>query len=566
MKCETDILIIGTGGAGLRAAIEVANNNANVIIVGKTLLGKAHTVMAEGGINAALGNIDHKDNWKIHFADTIKEGQFLNDWRMVEIMTKEAPQIILELEKYGALFDRTEDGKIMQRAFGGHTYKRTCHVADRTGLEIMQVLMAEVRRRKDFIVNLEECIITKLVKEKNKVIGALGISLRTGEMVEIKCKAVILATGGLARIYRISTNAWETVGDGYALALDVGAELMDMEMIQFHPTGMVYPESAEGILVTESVRGEGGILLNFKGERFMRRYDPVRMELGTRDVVARAIFNEIREGRGTKNNGVWLDISHKSREFIEKKLPKMIDKFKDFADIDITKEKMEVAPTAHYMMGGIRVDSETCRSKIEGLFAAGEITAGVHGANRLGGNSLIDILVFGKRAGKYAAIYIKNKNHGKIPDRISKEEWGRLVKPFKNKNGVRPIIIKMQLQKLMWNNVGIVRNERLLRKALEDVQKIKKKIKNISVKGTRVYNHDWIQYLDLSAMIPVCEAVIRSAILRKESRGAHFRADYQNKDDRKWMKNIVITKNAKRLSAFTRSVPNMPINLRKLLE
>jgi len=435
MKYKTDVLVIGAGGAGLRAALAAADNNVKVILVGKTLLGKAHTVMAEGGINAALGNVDPKDNWNVHFGDTIKEGQFLNDWRMVEIMAKEAANTILELESYGALFDRTPEGKIMQRAFGGHTYKRTCHIGDRTGLEIMQVLMSEVMKRDKGIRNMEEVIITKLVKnKKNAIIGALGISLRTGEMVIVECKGVILATGGLARIYQKSTNAWETVGDGYALALDVGAELQDMEMVQFHPTGMVAPKSVAGMLVTESVRGEGGILLNAKGERFMKKYDPKKMELSTRDIVSRAVFTEIAKGRETKNKGVWLDISHKPKRFIEKKLPKMIDKFKDFADVDITKEKMEVAPTAHYAMGGVRVDAKSCQSRVNGLFAAGEITAGLHGANRLGGNSLIDILIFGRMAGKHAADHAKRKKFQTIPERIIKQEQKRLTSPFeKNK-------------------------------------------------------------------------------------------------------------------------------------
>lgn len=562
---KADVLIIGAGGAGLRAAIEAADNGATVMVVGKTLLGKSHTVMAEGGINAALGNLDPQDNWRIHFADTVREGQFINNWRMVEIMTKEAAEIIKELETYGALFDRTEDGKIMQRAFGGHTYRRACHIADRTGLEIMQVLIAEVRRRNGKILNLEECIITKLVKKTGKIIGALGISLRTGSIIRIHCKAIILATGGLARVYRISTNAWETVGDGYALALDAGAELQDMEMIQFHPTGMVYPESAEGILVTESVRGEGGILLNAKGERFMKRYDPAKMELSTRDVVARAIFNEILKGRGTKNRGVYLDISHKPKEFIEKKFPKMIEKFKDFAAIDITKEKMGVAPTAHYAMGGIHVGPEMGNSHIKGLFAAGEITAGVHGANRLGGNSLMDILVFGKRAGKYAARYTKKKRFKNIPATGIKKEMLRLNKPFKNKKGVRPIILKERLQGIMWNNVGIVRNAHLLKMALRQLQKIKKSVNKISVSGSKIYNHDWIQYLDLLVMIPSCEAIIKSALLRKESRGAHFRTDYPRKDDKRWLKNIIVKMKNNKLFLSKHLVPELPNSLKGFL-
>ncbi len=562
MEYKTDVLIVGAGGAGLMAAIEAADLGAEVVVIGKTLLGKAHTVMAEGGINAALGNVDSPDNWTVHFADTMKEGQMINNWQMVETITKEAPKIIKKLESYGALFDRTPEGKVMQRAFGGQSFRRTCHIADRTGLEIMQALSAEVRRRN--IKNIEECIITKIVRIKNKVVGALGISLRSGEIISIDCKAIILATGGLARVYSRSTNAWETVGDGYALALDAGAELQDMEMVQFHPTGMVYPESAEGLLVTESVRGEGGILLNAKNERFMSCYDPARMELSTRDVVARAIFKEIVEGRGTRHNGVWLDISHKPKDFIEKKLPKMIGKFKDFADIDITKEKMEVAPSAHYAMGGLCVHSETCQSSVEGLFAAGEVAAGVHGANRLGGNSLLDILVFGRISGRNAALYATHKESGEILPRVLKQEEQRLCRPFE-RQGVRAIDIKKRLQSLMWTNAGIVRNETQLNFALKEIKNIKKDAERIEVRGSRVYNHDWIQYIDVMAMIPVCEMIVSSALMRKESRGAHYRSDYLEKKDL-WLKNIVVRKDGENLKLLLRPVPEVPERLKVFLK
>lgn len=565
MRYKTDILIIGTGGAGLRAAIEAADNNTKVILVGKTLLGKAHTVMAEGGINAALGNVDPQDNWEIHFKDTMEEGHLINDWRMVEIMTKEAPKAIMELENYGALFDRTPEGKIIQRAFGGHSYKRTCHIGDRTGLEIMQVLMQEVMRRQNKIENIEEIIITKLVKNKKKeIIGVLGISLRTGEIIVIECKAIIMAAGGLARVYRRSTNAWENVGDGCALALDAGAELQDMEMIQFHPTGMAYPKTSEGVLVTESVRGEGGILLNAQGERFMSKYDPQKMELSTRDVVSRAIFTEIMEGRKTEHNGVWLDISHKPKKFIEKKLPKMISKFKDLADVDITKQKMEVAPTAHYSMGGIKVDAETGASKVKGLFAAGEITTGVHGANRLGGNSLIDILIFGKITGKNTAVYAKSKNLESIPEELVKQEQKRLTIPFEQ-NGVKPVVLKKRIQEVMWENVGIMRNEKGLTKALEEIKKIKTELKNVSITGSKEYNHTWIQYLDLLAMLPTCEAIIESALFREESRGAHFRTDYPSKNN-EWLKNIVVKSEKGKLSLNTIVVSKIPEKLAGFLK
>lgn len=562
MDYKTDVLIVGAGGAGLMAAIEAADSGAEVMIIGKTLLGKAHTVMAEGGINAALSNVDSQDNWAVHFADTMKEGQMINNWQMVETITKQAPEIIKKLESYGALFDRTPEGKVLQRAFGGQSFRRTCHIADRTGLEIMQALSAETRRRN--IKNMEECIITKIARIRNKVAGALGISLRSGGIISIHCKAIILATGGLARVYSRSTNAWETVGDGYALALDAGAELQDMEMVQFHPTGMVYPESAEGLLVTESVRGEGGILLNAKNERFMSRYDSVRMELSTRDVVARAIFKEITGGRGTEHNGVWLDISHKPKDFIEKKLPKMIGKFKDFADIDITKEKMEVAPSAHYAMGGLCVHPETCQSSVEGLFSAGEVAAGVHGANRLGGNSLLDILVFGRIAGRNAALFVKHSKRGEILTRVLEQEEQRIFRPF-DRRGIRAIDVKKRLQHLMWNKAGIVKNEAHLNFALKEIKNIRKDAERIEVRGSQVYNHDWIQYIDVMAMIPVCEMIVNSALMRKESRGAHYRSDYPEKNE-SWLKNIIVRKDGEHLKLLLRSVPEVPDRLKVLLK
>jgi len=554
MNYKTDVLIIGTGGAGLRAAIEAADAGTKALLVGKTLLGKAHTVMAEGGINAALGNVDPDDTWKVHFKDTIMEGLFLNDWRMVDLMTRTAPDIIKELESFGALFDRTPKGKIMQRAFGGATYRRTCHIADRTGLEIIQVLMAEVKRRK--IKSIDEVIITKLVTKKRAVIGAIGIELRTGKILTVTCKSIILATGGHARIYKRSTNAWETVGDGYTLAMKAGAALQDMEMVQFHPTGMVYPESVEGVLVTESVRGEGGILRNAKGERFMKKYDPKRMELSTRDVVARANYQEIMEGRGTKLGGVWLDISHKPRAFIEKKLPKMIQKFKDFADVDITKEPMEVAPTAHYAMGGIHIHHATCQTNIKGLFAAGEAAAGIHGANRLGGNSLIDILVFGKLSGEHAAQYAKKAKYQKVSQAAIKKEEARLFAGFTRK-GERPIKLIREVKQLMWKHVGIVRDEKSLEQAVKMVNDLKKRLSKLSVSGSKAYNHELAQYIHVTAMIPTCEAIIKSALLRKESRGAHYRKDHP-KTDKKWVKNILVTAKAGKLKLITKPVPKSP--------
>ena len=399
---NTDILIIGGGGAGLRAAIEAYDNrinNAKIIIVSKSLPGKAHTVMAEGGIAASLGDVDDKDNWKVHFSDTFKEGVYLGNYKMIEILVKEAPERVYELEKYGALFDRTKEGKIMQRAFGAHTYKRLCHIGDKTGMEIIRVLEDQVLKRN--IEFLDELQITKIFKHENKIIGAIGLDLKSGNFILINCRAIILASGGCGRLYKTTSNSLETTGDGLAMAYDIGCELIDMEMVQFHPTGMVYPLGVKGLLVTEGIRGEGGILLNNKNERFMKKYSPKRMELDARDVVARAIYNEIKIGNGTEHNGVYLDISHKGASFIKKKLPAMYEQFKEFADIDITKQKMEVGPTVHYHMGGIKTNPGTCETNINGLFAAGEVAGGLHGANRLGGNSLADILVFGRRAGLF---------------------------------------------------------------------------------------------------------------------------------------------------------------------
>ncbi len=438
-ELDSDILIIGSGGAGLRAAIEAGANGASVVVVSKSLLGKAHTVMAEGGIAASLGDVDSKDSWEVHFSDTIIEGVFLGNWRMAEILAKEAPERVYELERYGALFDRTPEGKIMQRAFGAHTYRRLCHVGDKTGLELIRTLEDRILHMNNISV-MDETLITKIVSKDNKVIGAIGFEMKTGKFVVFNTKSVIIATGGLGRIYKITSNSWESTGDGIALAFKAGAKLVDMEMIQFHPTGMVWPPGVKGLLVTEGVRGEGGILLNSKGERFMLRYSPKKKELDARDVVARAIYNEIKNGNGTEHGGVYLDITHKGAAFIKKKLPAMYEQFKEFAGIDITKEKMEVAPTVHYFMGGILVDAETCKTNIEGLYAAGETAGGLHGANRLGGNSLADILVFGRRAGLYASEYIKNAKAGKIGVREIEAEIDNVKKYIDNKNkGVNPM-------------------------------------------------------------------------------------------------------------------------------
>ena len=402
---EHDVLIIGAGGAGLRAAIEALAQGASVGVVCKSLLGKAHTVMAEGGIAAAMANVDPADNWKVHFRDTMRGGKLLNNWRMAQLHAQEAPERVRELEQWGALFDRTEKGEILQRAFGGHTFKRLCHVGDRTGLELIRTLQDRgVQQGVDCYM---ECTVTRLLMENGRFAGAFAYWRENGRFIVFKAKAVVIATGGIGKAWTVTSNSWEYTGDGMALAYEAGAELMDMEFVQFHPTGMVWPPGVQGILVTEAVRGEGGILRNKLGERFMEKYDPKRMELSTRDVVARSIYTEVREGRGTEHGGAYLDISHKPAEYVKKKLPSMYHQFKELADVDITKEPMEVGPTCHYMMGGIRVEAETGQSSMPGIFAAGEAAAGLHGANRLGGNSLSDLLVFGRRAGMAAAAHAK---------------------------------------------------------------------------------------------------------------------------------------------------------------
>ncbi len=517
--------------------------------------------MAEGGINAALGNVDPEDNWKIHMKDTIKEGVYLGNPRMVELLTRNAESMILELEKYGAIFDRTEEGRIRQRAFGAQSYRRTCHISDKTGLEIMNVLVEQIH--KNNIKNMPEVFVTKLLTVKNKIIGAVGVDLKSGEVLIFNAKVIILATGGFAKVYKITTNAWENVGDGIALAYDLGVELMDMEMIQFHPTGMIYPEVARGILVTEAVRGDGGHLLNNKGERFMKNYDSKRMELSARDIVARANYNEIFHGRGTKKGGVYLDISHKGKKFINKHLPKMVKQFKEFADLDITKEKMEVAPTAHYSMGGIKIDTETCSTKIKGLYAAGEVTGGVHGSNRLGGNSLMEILVFGKIAGRSAAKYAKKTKLTGIDNKEVEKEVERITSPL-NKKGIRAESIKEKLQGIMWEKVGIIRNEKDLQEALREIKKLKSYVKKIGVKGDLRYNHGWMSYIDIHNMILVSELIIMSALTRKESRGGHYREDYK-KTDKEWELNIVCKKIEEKINLRKEKVPSMKKELRSIL-
>ena len=537
---QCDVLIVGAGGAGLRAAIESFENGSNTLVVCKSLLGKAHTVMAEGGIAAALGNVDSKDSWKVHFSDTIVEGQDLSNWHMAEIFAKEAPERVYELEHYGALFDRTPDGKIMQRAFGAHSYRRLCHIGDRTGLELIRTLEDQVLKRR--IPYMDEVEITGIFKESSSgsVSGALGIKIRTGELLLFKCKAIILATGGCGKVYAVTSNSWESTGDGIALAFRAGAELMDMEMIQFHPTGMIYPEGVRGMLVTEGVRGEGGILTNAKGERFMEKYDPKRKDLSARDVVSRSIYTELMAGNGTANGAVYLDIRHRGADYIKKKLPSMYFQFLEFAGVDITKEKMEVAPTVHYQMGGIRVDPETCETSIKGLYASGEVACGLHGANRLGGNSLSDILVFGRRAGMAASSYAKNAASKELSNEDIDKEIARILSPFNNTNGANPFELKEKIADIMWKFVGIVRNEADLAKGLEEIRKIRLDSKSVQAKGVRAYNQSWADSMAVWNMVLDCETIIMSALERKESRGAHTRSDYPKKDNENWLVNIIV--------------------------
>jgi succinate dehydrogenase / fumarate reductase flavoprotein subunit len=560
---DHDVLIIGAGGAGLRAALGALAQGAKVAVVCKSLLGKAHTVMAEGGIAAAMANVDSADDWRTHFRDTMRGGKLLNNWRMAQIHAQEAPERVRELEQWGALFDRTQDGQILQRAFGGHTFRRLCHVGDRTGLEMIRTLQDRgVQLGIDVYM---ECTISRLLKDGDRIAGAFGYWREQGRFVVFRAKSVVLATGGIGKAWKITSNSWEYTGDGMALAYDAGAELMDMEFVQFHPTGMVWPPGVQGILVTEAVRGEGGILRNRLGERFMEKYDPKRMELSTRDVVARAIYTEVREGRGTEHGGAYLDISQKPADYVKKKLPSMYHQFKELADVDITKGPMEVGPTCHYMMGGIRVDAETARSSVPGLFAAGEAAAGLHGANRLGGNSLSDLLVFGRRAGLAAADHAKTVQTTSIDSTQIEEGAREMLVPFERKAGESPYAIHGDLQETMQNLVGIFRNKEDLLRALEELEKLKQRVEHVSVGGSRLFNPGWHLAQDLKAMLTVSEAVTRSALAREESRGAHSRLDHPGLDPTWGTKNNVIVREGSALTLRQSLVPEMPSELKQFV-
>ncbi len=527
---EHDVIIIGAGGAGLRAAIECSALGLKTALICKSLLGKAHTVMAEGGIAAALANVDARDNWQTHFQDTIFGGKYLNNWRMAELHAQEAPERVRELERWGAVFDRTADGKILQRAFGGHTCNRLAHVGDRTGLELIRTLQDKGIHQG--IEVFMECTITRLLKDGPRVSGAFGYWRENGRFVVFKAKAIVLATGGLGRCFKITSNSWEGTGDGHALGFQAGAELLDMEFVQFHPTGMVWPPGVQGLLVTEAVRGEGGLLRNNKGERFMEKYDPKRMELSTRDVVARAIYTEVKEGRGSPHGGCFLDISHRGAEYVKKKLPSMYHQFKELADVDITQEPMEVGPTCHYAMGGLKVVAETGATRVPGLFAAGECTGGMNGANRLGGNSLSDLVVFGRRAGLGAAEYARQSSAPSVDPAVVENAAAEMTGFFGRPNAEDPYRLHLDLQNTMHNLVGIFREEKDLTAAIAKLEEFKQRARNVGVvEGQRMFNPGWHLCRDLRNLLICAEAITRAALRRQESRGAHSRIDFPKYDD-----------------------------------
>jgi len=560
---ENDVLIIGAGGAGLRAAVEALAQGASVGVVCKSLLGKAHTVMAEGGIAAAMCNVDQADGWRTHFRDTMRGGKFLNNWRMAQLHAQESPDRVRELEQWGALFDRTETGDILQRAFGGHTFKRLCHVGDRTGLEMIRTL--QDRGVQQGIDVYMECTITRLLKDGDRIAGAFGYWREQGRFVIFKAKSVIIATGGIGKAWKVTSNSWECTGDGMALAYEAGAELLDMEFVQFHPTGMVWPPGVQGLLVTEAVRGEGGILRNKNGERFMEKYDPKRMELSTRDVVARSIYTEVKEGRGSPHGGAFLDISHKQAEYVKRKLPSMYHQFKELADVDITKGPMEVGPTCHYMMGGIRVEAETGRTSVAGLYAAGEAAAGLHGANRLGGNSLSDLLVFGRRAGLAAAAHARAVGAPAVDFAQIDEAERQLLAPFERTTGENPYTIHGELQDMLQTLVGIFRTEEDLVRALSELEKFKARAALMRVEGSRLFNPGWHLSRDLQHMLVVAEAVTRSALARRESRGAHSRIDFSKTEETWGKKNHVITRDGAAMKLVEVPVREMPEELKQIL-
>src|SRR6266516_1495270 len=589
---EYDVIVVGAGGAGLRAAIEASAQGVKTALLCKSLLGKAHTVMAEGGIAAALGNVWPEDNWKVHFRDTMRGGKLLNNWRMAQLHAQEAPDRVLELEEWGALFDRTPDGRILQRDFGGHRYARLAHVGDRTGLEMIRTLQHRAVGGGSIDVFME-CTVIRLLTDSGRIAGAFGYWRDTGRFVVFRAKSVVLATGGIGKAWTVTSNSWEYTGDGHALALWAGADLIDMEFVQFHPTGMVWPPSVRGILVTEGVRGDGGVLRNAEGRRFMFDYIPEMFRAETaeteeeadrwytdrrgnrrtpdllpRDEVARAINTEVKEGRGSPHGGVFLDIaSRRDPELIKRRLPSMYHQFKELADVDITREPMEVGPTCHYVMGGVRVDPDTQAASVPGLFAAGEAAGGMHGANRLGGNSLSDLLVFGRRAGQYAAEHALGV--ADLPD-LDQDQieatTSAALAPFEREHGDNPYAVHQALQRTMQELVGIIRTEGELKSALEKLALLQERATGVRVEGNRQYNPGWHLALGLGSLLAVSECVATAALERKESRGGHTRDDYPKADPELGKVNMVLRQDGGKLGLRREPLPEMPEDLRQLFE
>lgn len=587
---DQDVLIIGAGGAGLRATIAVREAGLTCGVVCKSLLGKAHTVMAEGGAAAALNNMNEGDSWQVHFRDTMLGGQFLNNPRIVELFAKEAIDRVLELEQYGAVFDRTPEGRISQRPFGGHTYRRLNHVGDRTGLELIRTLQDKAVSLKPTF-HMETTIIS-LLRREDRVIGALGYDRRTGSFLVFRARAVILATGGWGRMYQFTSNSWESTGDGAAMAFEAGADLMDMEMVQFHPTGMIWPPGVRGVLVTEAVRGDGGVLKNNRGERFM--FNPEYMpehykgkfaeteeegrgwltdkakyrrppELLPRDVVARAIYKEVRAGRGSEHQGVYLDVTDRGADYIRRRLPSMYEQFHALGGIDITKQPMEVYPTVHYTMGGIWVEPDTCATSLAGLFAAGECAAGLHGANRLGGNSLTDILVFGRRAGlgavdAAASASLADPDAGQI-----EQEMTAMLAPLQAESGENPFALAQELQQAMQADAMIERNEAGLTRCLDRILELRERARKLKVEGGRLYNPGWHTARDLQGTLRLSEAIVRCALARKESRGAQWRSDYPDKSEEWGKVNLIAHKDGDAVAVSTRPIPEMSDELKAVL-
>ena len=602
---DFDVVIVGAGGAGLRAAIESRASGLKTAIICKSLFGKAHTVMAEGGIAASMGNVNSNDNWQVHFRDTMRGGKFQNHWRMAELHAKESPDRVWELETYGALFDRTPDGKISQRNFGGHEYPRLAHVGDRTGLELIRTLQQKIvsLQQEDFkesgdyesrIKVFAELTVTEILKTDDKVSGVLGYWRENGKFVLFQAPAVVLATGGIGKSFKVTSNSWEGTGDGHALALKVGGNLMHMEFVQFHPTGMVWPPSVKGILVTESVRGDGGVLKNSDGKRFMFNYIPAVFkdkyaeteeeadgwyenpdsnrrppELLPRDEVARAINSEVKAGRGSPHGGVFLDVSTRLKpEVIKKRLPSMWHQFKELADVDITKQPMEVGPTCHYVMGGIQVDPDTgAATGVTGLFAAGEVAGGMHGSNRLGGNSLSDLLVFGRRAGVGASAYVKSLSvKPKVSEQVIEKALNSALAPFNGNSGENPYTVHQELQQVMNDLVGIIRDGSEMRDAITKLEGLKKRAKNVTVQGERQFNPGWHLSLDLENMLLVSESIAKSALVREESRGGHTRNDFPTMDKNWRPKHVINSWNGSSVETKIESIPPMPKELAGLFD